>query len=220
MVFFFDCDDTLLDNDRFRADLDAHLEREFGATGQARYWTLYDELRSLLGYADYLGTVQRFRLERQRDPRVLALSSFLLDYPFETLLYPGALDVVAHCGRWGPVAILSDGDAVFQPRKLRRSGLWQAVEGRVLIYIHKEDMLDDATARYPARRFVVVDDKLTLLTAMKAQLADALTTVWPKQGHYAMEALRRNDLPAPDVTVERIAALRQIDFATRFPETR
>jgi FMN phosphatase YigB (HAD superfamily) len=148
------------------------------------------------------------------------VSAFLLEYPFESLLYPRALDALAHCRRWGTPAILSDGDAVFQPRKLQRSGLWQAVEGRVLIYIHKEKMLDDVLRRYPARHYFMIDDKLTILAAMKAQLTDRLTTVWPRQGHYALEAARRSDLPAADVTVDRISELLEIDFATAGPEPR
>jgi FMN phosphatase YigB (HAD superfamily) len=220
VVFFFDCDNTLLDNDRFRVDLDRQLERNVGADGKTRYWHHYDELREASGYADYLGALQRLRLEREGDPRLAELASFLLDYPFADRLYPGALEAIAHCSRWGTPAILSDGDAVFQPRKLRRSGLWQAVEGRVLIYIHKEKMLDDVTARYPARHFVMIDDKLPILTAMKAVLQDRLTTVWPRQGHYAREAERRTDLPAADLAVERIGELIQIDFATTCPESR
>jgi FMN phosphatase YigB (HAD superfamily) len=219
-VFLFDCDDTLLDNDRFRAELDAHLERDFGPDGKAAYWAHYQRLRDGLGYADYLGAVQQFRLDRQGDARIATLSAFLLDYPFDQLLYPGALDAVAHCRRWGTPAILSDGDAVFQPRKLQRSGLWQAVEGRALIYIHKEKMLDDLATRYPARHYVMIDDKLTLLTAMKALLKDRLTTVWPRQGHYAREAALRNDLPAADVAVDRIGELVQFDFSKAIPEFR
>ena len=218
MVFFFDCDDTLLDNDRFRADLDTHLEREFGADEKARYWAHYEELRGSLGYADYLGAIQRLRLERPADPRMATLSAFLLDYPFADRLYPGALDVIAHCGRWGTVAILSDGDAVFQPRKLQRSGLWRAVEGRVLIYIHKEQMLDDVMKRYPSPRYAMVDDKPTILTAMKASLGRRLMTIWPRQGHYADEAVRRGDLPAADLTVAHIGDLLESDFSSMFPE--
>src|SRR3954463_12119196 len=204
VVFLFDCDDTLLDNDRFRAELDSHLERDFGPAGQAAYWGHYDRLRDTLGYADYLGAAQPLRLDRQGDPGITKLAAYLLDYPFEELLYPRALDAVAHCGRWGIPAILSHGDAVFQPRKLQRSGLSRAVEGRALIYIHKEKMLDDLAARYPARHYVMIDDKLTLLTAMKAVLQDKLTTVGPRQGHYAREAALRTDLPAADVAVDRI----------------
>ncbi len=212
IVFLFDCDNTLLDNDRVHDDLDAHLRDTFGVEEAARYWGHYEELRTTLGYADYLGAVQRFRLDRQHDPRVLQLSGYLLDYPFADRLYPGALDAVKYCRRWGPTVILSDGDAVFQPRKLERSGIWDAVNGRVLIYIHKELMLDEMTRRYPARRYVMVDDKLRLLAAMKSVLADKLFTVFPRQGHYARDAAANLDLPPADLDVEHIGDLASYDF--------
>ena len=156
--------------------------------------------------------LQRFRLDLQHDPRVLQLSGYLLDYPFADRLYPGALEAVKHCRRWGPTVILSDGDAVFQPRKLERSGIQDAVEGRVLIYIHKELMLDEVTRRYPARRYVMVDDKLRLLAAMKSVLADRLFTVFPRQGHYARDAAAIRDLPSADLNVEHIGDLASYDF--------
>ena len=151
VVFMFDCDNTLLDNDQVQVDLRAHLEREFGAANRDRYWEIFEALRAELGYADYLGALQRYRLGAMNDPSLLQMSAFLLDYPFADRLYPGALDVIEHFGAWGPTVVLSDGDVVFQPRKIQRSGLWQAVQGRVLIYIHKEKMLDDVEQRYPAR---------------------------------------------------------------------
>jgi FMN phosphatase YigB (HAD superfamily) len=220
MIFFFDCDNTLLDNDRFHADLDAYLEREIGVDGKGRYWSHYETLRDAQGFADYLGAVQHLRLERPGDPAMSALSAFLLEYPFDGLLYPGAFDAIEHCRRFGTPALLSDGDAVFQPRKLQRSGLWRAVEGRALVYVHKERMLDDVTTRYPARHYVMTDDKLTLLDAMKAVLRDRLTTVWPRQGHYAREAAQRGDLPRADVTIERIGEILRLDFSTQPPEFR
>jgi FMN phosphatase YigB (HAD superfamily) len=212
IVFLFDCDNTLLDNDRVHEDLDAHLQDIFGAEEAATYWRHYEELRTTLGYVDYLGAVQRFRLDRQLDPRVLRLSAYLLDYPFADRLYPGALDAVNHCRRWGPTVILSDGDAVFQPRKLERSGIWDAVNGRALIYIHKELMLDEMTRRYPARRYVMVDDKLRLLAAMKSVLTDRLFTVFPRQGHYASDAAAHPELPRADLDVEHIGDLASYDF--------
>ena len=212
IVFLFDCDNTLLDNDRVHDDLDAHLRDMFGAEEAARYWRHFEELRTTLGYADYLGALQRFRLDRQKDPHVPQLSGYLLDYPFADRLYPGALDALNHCRRWGPTVILSDGDAVFQPRKLERSGLWSAVEGRVLIYIHKELMLDEMTRQYPARRYVMVDDKLRLLAAMKSVLADRLFTVFPHQGHYARDAAANLELPSADLDVEHIGDLASYDF--------
>ncbi len=213
IVFLFDCDNTLLDNDGVRDDLDAHLRTVFGREGSERYWRIFEDLRTTLGYADYLGAIQRFRVELPDDPRALELSGFLLDYPFASRLYPAALEAVKHCRRWGPTAVLSDGDAVFQPRKLERSGIRHAVEGRVLIYVHKERMLDDMTRRYTARRYVMVDDKLRLLAAMKSVLADRLFTVFPRQGHYALDTAGIAGLPPADLTVEHIGDLVNYDFS-------
>jgi FMN phosphatase YigB (HAD superfamily) len=206
-VFLFDVDNTLLDNDAVQADLSAHLEREFGREHRDRYWSIFEALRAELGYADYLGALQRYRLENLDEPQVLLISSFLIDYPFANRLYPEALEVLAHCRRFGPTVILSDGDVVFQPRKVRRSGLWDAVEGRVLIYLHKERMLDSVKRRYPAARYVMVDDKLRILTAMKGAWGSAVTTIFPRQGHYARDPNELAAYPAADVTVERIADL-------------
>jgi FMN phosphatase YigB (HAD superfamily) len=207
IVFLLDCDNTLLDNDRVVSDLREHLAREFGPRHCARYWKIFEELRAELGYADYLGALQRYRLDDTSDPKLLLMSAYLVDYPFAERLYPRALEVIAHLGRRGPTVILSDGDVVFQPRKVQRSGLWDAVEGRVLIYIHKEKMLADVEARYPARRYVMVDDKLHVLAAMKAVWGERLTTVFPRQGHYAFDPQIVSSAPPADVTVERIADL-------------
>ena len=213
IVFLFDCDDTLLDNDAVHDDLDAHLRDVFGPEGRERYWRIFEDLRGALGYVDYLGAVQRLRLDLQQDPRTLELSGFLLDYPFASRLYPAALDAVRHCRAWGPTVIVSDGDAVYQPRKLERSGIRDAVEGRVLIYVHKEHMLDDLERRYPARRYVMVDDKLRLLAAMKSALADRLFTVFPRQGHYALDAAANAGLPPADLAIEHIGDLVTYDFS-------
>lgn len=207
VAFLFDVDNTLLDNDAVQDDLSAHLEHEFGREQRDRYWSLFEALRAELGYADYLGALQRYRMENLDEPHLLLMSSFLVDYPFANRLYPGALEVIEHCRQFGPTAILSDGDVVFQPRKVRRSGLWDAVEGRVLIYLHKERMLESVVRRFPASRYVMVDDKLRILTAMKAAWGDAVTTVFPRQGHYARDAREIAAYPAADVTVERIGDL-------------
>jgi FMN phosphatase YigB (HAD superfamily) len=212
VVFLFDCDNTLLDNDHVLADLRAHMIREFGEENSARYWEIFEGLRSELGYADYLGALQRYRLEHPRDTRLLLMSSFLIEYPFANRLYPGALDALRHVGQRGPTVILSDGDVVFQPRKIARSGLWDEVEGRVLIYIHKELMLDQVMACYPARHYVMVDDKLRILTAMKKSWGDTLTTVFPRQGHYAFDPKEIANNPPAEVTVERIGELAEIDL--------
>jgi hypothetical protein len=216
VVFLLDVDNTLLDNDRVQDDLRNHLEREFGAASRDRYWAIFEALRTELGYADYLGALQRYRCGdasgTMNDPRLLLMSSFLVDYPFADRLYPGALEAIAHLRTWGPTVILSDGDVVFQPRKVQRSGLWEAVEGRVLIYIHKEQMLVDLEQRYPARHYVIVDDKLRILAAMKKILRGRLTTVFPRQGHYALDPHNLSAYPPADLAIERIGDLLNYDF--------
>jgi FMN phosphatase YigB (HAD superfamily) len=212
VVFLFDVDNTLLDNDRVQDDLGSHLEGEFGAEARERYFAILEELYAELGYTDYLGALQRYRLEDMCDPRLLMMSSFLVDYPFANRLYPGSLDALARVRPWGAPVILSDGDVVFQPRKVQRSGLWGAVEGRVLIYVHKEQMLNDVERRYPARHYVMVDDKLRILTAMKKIWGERLTTVWPRQGHYALDPETVAAYPPADLTVERIGDLVDYDL--------
>src|SRR5262245_24154868 len=206
-VFLLDVDNTLLDNDRIEQDLKDHLERFFSLNACERYWSIFEELRSELGYADFLGALQRYRLEQQHDPRLLRMSSFLIDYPFADRLYPRAFEVIKHLESMGAGVILSDGDAVFQPRKVERSGLWAAVKGRVLIYIHKEQMLDDVEDHYPAEHYVFVDDKIRLLTAVKQIWGSRVTTIFPQQGHYANGPVVVNAYPPADETVARIADL-------------
>jgi FMN phosphatase YigB (HAD superfamily) len=206
-VFLFDVDNTLLDNDAVQADLSTHLELEFGAASRDRYWAIFEQLRAQLGYADYLGTLQRYRLENLDDPQLLRVSAFLVDYPFASRLYPGALAALECCGRLGETVILSDGDVVFQPRKVQRSGLWDAVGGRVLIYLHKEQMLAAVERRYPAGRYVMVDDKLRILTAMKGFWRERLTTVFARQGRYALDAYEVAAFPPADVTLSHIGEL-------------
>ena len=216
VVFLLDVDNTLLDNDRVQKDLMQHLAREFGAAERDRYWEIFETLRRELGYADYLGALQRYRLGAVNDPALLQMSAFLVDYPFADRLYPGVLETIAHLHRWGPTVILSDGDVVFQPLKVQRSGLWDAVEGRVLIYVHKEEMLDDVRQRYPARHYVMVDDKLRILAAMKKILKKRLTTVFPRQGHYALDAQIVSAYPPADLSIERIGDLRNYDYRDGF----
>ena len=213
VVFLFDVDNTLLDNDRVEEDLKRHLEQEFGAASRDRYWSIFEDLRRELGYADYLGGLQRYRLELNNDPRLLLMSSFMVDYPFADRLYPGAMDAIAHVRAWGPAIIVSDGDVVFQPRKVQRSGLWDAVEGRVLIYIHKERELDDVEARYPARHYVLVDDKLRILAAVKKAWGERVTTVFPRQGKFARDAMAVASYPAADLTLEHIGELLAYDLS-------
>ena len=215
-VFLLDVDNTLLDNDRVIADLHAHLEHEFGVVAAGHYWAHFEALRSELGYADYLGALQRWRLDAEPMPgdemRLLKMSGFLIDYPFADRLYPQALDVVQRLNASGPTVILTDGDVVFQPRKIQRSGLWDAVAGRVLIYIHKEQMLDAMQRHFPARHYVMVDDKLRILAAMKGVMQGRLTTVFPRQGHYALDAAAVAAYPPADIAIERIGDLLDIDI--------
>jgi FMN phosphatase YigB (HAD superfamily) len=212
VVFLIDIDNTLLDNDRVIADLNRHLTDAFGAERQKRYWAIFEEMRSELGYADYLGALQRYRSENPRDPNFLEVSSYLIDYPFANRLFPGSLDALEHLRAFGPTVILSDGDVVFQPRKARRSGLHEAVEGRVLIYIHKEEELDDVEKRYPARHYVLIDDKLRILTAVKKVWGGRLTTVFPRQGHYAFDPEVLASNPPADITIDRIGDLVKYDL--------
>jgi len=214
VVFLFDVNNTLLDNDRVQDDLRSHLEHEFGTETRYRYFAILEELYAELGYTDYLGVSQRYRLEGMCGPRMLMMPAFLVDYPFASRLYPGSLDALEleHVRSWGKTVILSDGDVVFQPRKVQRSGLWEAVEGRVLIYIHKEQMLDDVEQRYPARHYVMIDDKPRILTAMKRIWGDRLTTVWAGQGHYELDSNASAIPPTTDFTIERIGDLVNYDL--------
>ena len=206
-VFLIDVDNTLLDNDRVTEDLKRHLIDAFGLEREQRYWAIFEELRSDLGYADYLGALQRYRVEQPRDMQAIGVSLFLLHYPFADRVYPRAFDVIRHLRQRGPVVILSDGDVVFQPRKIERSGLGEAVGGDVLVYIHKEEMLDDVERRYPSRQYVMVDDKVRILAAMKETWKDRLTTVFVRQGHYAHDPSLLAAYRPPDVTVEKIGDL-------------
>jgi FMN phosphatase YigB (HAD superfamily) len=217
VVFLFDVDNTLLDNDSITLDLKRHLTTYFGEECQKRYFAIFEDRRTELGYADYLGALQQYRIENPRDPRLLELSYFLLDYPFASRVFPGALDVLARVSTWGPAVILSDGDVVFQPRKVQRSGIFDAVEGRVLIYVHKEEQLDDVENKYPARHYVFVDDKLRLLDALKKIWGSRLTTVFPKQGHYATDPVALSKYPPADITVDCIGDLLNYDLSDFVP---
>jgi len=219
VVFLFDVDNTLLDNDRVFADLRQHLTLAFGAQRQERYWTIFESLRDELGYADYLGALQRYRMENPHDPHFLQIALYLLAYPFADRLYPGALDVIRHLAAWGPTVILSDGDVVFQPHKIQRSGLYDAMQGRVLIYIHKEQQLSDVEKHYPARHYVLIDDKLRILNAVKQVWGPRLTTVFPRQGHYAHDAKTLAEFPPADIAVEHIGDLLRYDLPTLLAAT-
>src|SRR5437016_2521046 len=211
IVFLFDVDNTLLDNDRVTADLKRHLEQEVGAERAQRYWSIFEQLRNELGYADYLGALQRYRGEYPHDLRLLIVSRFLINYPFANRLYPNSLDVIDRVKQWGPAVLLTDGDVVFQPRKVDRSGLYEAVNGQVLIYVHKEHELADVEARYPSDHYVLVDDKLRIHTAVKKIWGRRVTTVFVRQGHYALDPKIVAAYPAPDASVDRIGDLLNYD---------
>ncbi|HLX97517.1 MAG TPA: hypothetical protein VKR62_02385 [Roseiarcus sp.] len=211
-VFLFDVDNTLFDNDRFREDLRERLLAAHGERASARYWAIMDELWDALGYMDYLGALERLRLENRYDREIPVTANWLLDYPFADRLYRHALDAVSYAGKWGLPVILSDGDAIFQPRKIVRSGLWEAFDGHVMIYVHMEKELEDVARRYPAAHYTLIDDKARILAAVKAAWADRVTTVFPKQGHYAREEPPR-DGATVDRTIERIGDLLALDLS-------
>lgn len=206
-VFLFDVDNTLLDNDQVTADLRRHLDLNVGPEKARRYWELFETMRSEIGYADYLGALQRYRMEHPHEPQLLPVSYFLLSYPFANRLFPGSLDAVEWVRPWGTPVILSDGDVVFQPRKVFRSGLYERFNGNILIYIHKEAELKDVEAKFPAAHYVMIDDKVRLLSAIKDIWGTRVTTVFVRQGHYAMDVKAVAQYPAPDMTIERIGDL-------------
>jgi FMN phosphatase YigB (HAD superfamily) len=209
VIFLFDVDNTLLDNERVAADLQRHLASELGAEGAQEYWRIFEQLRTELGYADYLGALQRYRAKHPRAPNLMCVSDFLINYPFAERLFPDALKVIKHVQQWGPAVILSDGDVVFQPLKVGRSGLANAVAGRVLIYVHKEQELDDVEQRYPAEHYVMVDDKLRILAAAKKFWGSRVTTIFVRQGHYATDPKILAIYPPADISIGRIWDLLQ-----------
>ncbi|MGO9453387.1 MAG: HAD family hydrolase [Candidatus Binataceae bacterium] len=214
VVFLLDVDNTLVNNDAIIADLMKHIEAEVGSDQQKRYWEYFAELRSELGYADYLGALQRYRIQYPRDLKILRASLYLVDYPFANRLFPDSLDVIEHAQNLGKAVVLSDGDVVFQPHKVERSGIYDAIGGNVLIYIHKETELDDVEARYPADHYVLVDDKVRILAAVKKQWGSRVTTVFPRQGQYAHDLKEVAKYPEPDFTIERIGDFLKFDLDT------
>jgi FMN phosphatase YigB (HAD superfamily) len=212
IVFLFDIDNTLVDNDHVQADLKQHLATTYGPDARDRYWEILEELRTELGYVDYLGALERYRIEAMHRPEILRMSNWMIDYPFADRVYPGAMDAVRHVRQWGLPVVLSDGDAVFQPRKVERSGIWKEFEGRVLIYIHKEEELDDVERLYPARHYVLIDDKLRILSVAKKVWGNRVTTIFPKQGHYALDPAVLAQHPPADVELAAIEDLVKYDL--------
>jgi FMN phosphatase YigB (HAD superfamily) len=217
LVLLFDVDNTLLDNDRVTEDLRRYLSKEVGTERAEHYWDIFENLRTELGYADYLGALQRYRSEYPHDLHLLTMSRFLINYPFANRLYPESLDVLERAKEWGITGLLSDGDVVFQPRKVDRSGLGEAVGGNVLIYVHKEVELEDVEARFPAEHYVLVDDKLRILTAVKRIWGSRVTTVFVRQGHYALDPKIVKENPPADVTIERIGEFLRCERQTLVP---
>lgn len=213
-VFLFDVDNTLLDNDRVTVDLRKFLEKEVGAPRSDRYWEIFEELRKELGYADYLGSLQRYRIEHPYDSHLLAVSTYLVNYPFANRLFPNSLDVLERCSQFGRVVILTDGDVVFQPRKIERSGLFEAVDRNILIYIHKEQELEDVERRFPSKRYFLIDDKIRILTAIKDHWGERVTTVFPKQGHYACDETEVSKYPRADITIGTIGEMLELDLSS------
>lgn len=209
-VFLFDVDNTLLNHDRVTADLRRHLDEIVGPKSR-RYWEIFEELRSELGYADYLGALQRYRVENLGDNQLLEVSYYLINYPFAHRLFPGSIDAVEYAQKLGTAVILTDGDVVFQPRKIYRSGLYEVFRGNVLIYIHKERQLADVELRYPADHYVVVDDKLRILAAIKEQWGARVTTVFVRQGHYALDEKANAEFVPADITIEAIGEFPYLD---------
>jgi hypothetical protein len=211
LVFLFDIDNTLFDNDHMQNDLFGHIQSEFGKKARDRYLAIFEQLRSELGYADYLGALERYRVENLHDPRLLHVANWLVDYPFPKRVYPKVFEVIKRVKRWGQVAILSDGDAVFQPRKVECSGLWKAFGGHVLIFIHKEQELAAVERFFPAKHYVMVDDKLRLLQAIKDVWQHRVTTVFPRQGHYALDKKANAKFRPADISIERIGDMLDLD---------
>jgi len=210
LVFLFDVDNTLLDNDGVQAELGDHLRETYGEDARKRYWDIFEELRSELGYADYLGALERYRIEAMHDPRILRMANWLVEYDFERKLYPESLEAVGRAWEHGECVILSDGDAVFQPRKVERSGLWRTFRDNVLIYIHKEEELEDVERLFPARHYVLTDDKLRILHAVKKIWRDRVTTVFVRQGHYALDEKEVAKYPPADLSIERIGQFEEV----------
>ena len=213
IVFLVDVDNTLVDNDGIQQDLKDHLEQTYGVAARDRYWRILEDLMVELGYRDYIGALQNFRVEHPREIELLAMSSYLMDYPFAERVYPNALEVLKHLRSLAPTVILSDGDVVFQPRKVEHAGLGKVADGDVLIYIHKEEALEDVERRFPAEHYVLIDDKLRILDAVKQVWGDRVTTVFPRQGQYAHDAKVLSALPPADMTIERIGDLLDFDLA-------
>jgi FMN phosphatase YigB (HAD superfamily) len=220
VVFLLDVDNTLIDNDTIQQDLKDHLQQNYGRDARDRYWRILEDLFAELGYRDYLGALQRFRAEHPKEVELLAMASYLIDYPFTDRLFPSVFAVLKRLGGFGPTVILSDGDVVFQPRKVERSGLSDAVDGRVLIYIHKEEALDDVERRFPAEHYVLIDDKPRILAAIKSFWGNRVTTVFPRQGMYAHDPQAVAAYPPADIAIEHIGDLLNFDLVSRFRSSR
>lgn len=204
IVFLLDVDNTLLDNDRLKEDLQRRFLTLLGQERSDRFWQIYEEVRRDEDYVDYPLTFKRIA-EEQNDPELrTSLETVLEGLQFSSYLYPGVLGTLAYLRTLGTPVILSDGDQVFQPYKIRYSGLERAVDGHVLIYVHKEQELPRVFAHFPADHYVAVDDKPRILAALETECPTTFTTVLVLQGKYAVPGAFT---PAPDYVIDRIAAL-------------
>lgn len=211
LVVLCDVDNTLLNDNRIVSDLCDFLLDKLGEQGAKQYWTHFEALSQSLGYADYLGALQRARDEHPHEMHFIAITNFLLTYPFSERLFPRALDVIDHVACWALPVIVSDGDVVLQPIKLHRAGLARKVQDRVLVYIHKEKELDDIMQRYPATHYVFVEDNLSILSSVKREWGQRVTTIHirphghpPDEGRTALQ---------PDITLNDIGDMLRINEA-------
>ena len=199
LVFLFDVDSTLLDEDAVINDLCKYLIQQVGQESADNYWKHFDKLRGELGYADYLGALQRSRDENPHEMGLLLVARYLIEYPFASKLFPQALDVVRHAKQWGLPVILSDGDVVFQPVKIDRAGLCKPFDEHVLIYIHKEKELAHVAQRYPADHYVFIDDNLRILQVVKACWGERVTTIHVCQGQDIVNSHILADITINDI---------------------
>ena len=200
---FLDADNTLLDNDAAKAALESRIVESVSVAVARRFWELYEVVRDAEDYVDFPATVARLAAEHPTD--AARIERILDELPYRDFVYPGALEMIERLWRIATPVILSDGDPVFQPRKIERAGLAAAVRGNVLIYAHKEERLEEVTRRFPGPRPIFVDDKARILGHIERQLPDAVT-VHVRQGSYAADPVDAGD-PAPDIEIERIADL-------------
>ena len=220
VTFLFDVDNTLIDNDRAKNDLSARIGELLGVVGERRFWELYEEVRHDRGLVNIPLLLARYGDELDADPSLdadarrrlrFALADLVMGFPYGDYLYPGAMDAVRKARTHGQVAVLSEGDATFQPHKIWRTGLDPEVDGNVLVFDRKLDHLDEMTAAFPADHYVLVEDKPEILTVVKRILGPRVTTILVRQGKYGQAPLLED--ARPDLVFESIGALAASDFS-------